>query len=311
MDEEKLSILKSILGSHRRTGHEYLFHCPFCKHHKPKFSVNLHRGAKCWVCDWKTPHIRRVVRRVGSWGDLQEWDALTGRVPLDAFESLFGDIDDTEPEPVIELPEGFMSLTNKDVLLSSLPARRYLKNRGLTTKDFVNWKMGFCVNGEYANRVIIPSFNMNGEVNYFIARAYTDDWMRYKNPPVSRDIVFNELFLDWDSDLTIVEGAFDAIVAGPNAVPILGSTLSENSKLFQEIVKHDTPIYLALDPDAEKKSNRLITALMKYDVELYKVDISDYEDVGCMTRAEFQKRKEAAMFMSSDNYLYYRTLTAN
>ena len=310
MDEEKLSILKSILGSHRRTGAEYLFHCPFCKHHKPKFSVNLFRGAKCWICDWKTPHIRRVVRRVGSWGDLQEWDALTGRVPLDAFESLFGDIDDTEPEPVIDLPEGFASLSNKNVLLSSLPARRYLQSRGLTTKDFVNWKMGFCVSGDFANRVIIPSFNMDGEVNYFIARAYTDDWMRYKNPPVSRDIVFNELFLDWDSDLTIVEGAFDAIVAGPNAVPILGSTLNENSKLFQEIVKHDTPIYLALDPDAEKKSNRLIAALMKYDVELYKVDIDGYEDVGCMTRTEFQKRKEAAMFMSSDNYLYYRALNA-
>jgi len=91
----------------------------------------------------------------------------------------------------------------------------------------------------------------------------------------------------------------------------LGSTLNENSKLFQEIVKHDTPIYLALDPDAEKKSNRLISALMKYDVELYKVDITGYDDVGSMTAEDYQKRKEAAMFMSSDNYLYYRTLTAN
>ena len=83
-----------------------------------------------------------------------------------------------------------------------------------------------------------------------------------------------------------------------------------SSKLFQEIVKHDTPIYLALDPDAEKKSNRLIAALMKYDVELYKVDITGYDDVGSMTAEEYQKRKEAAMFMSSDNYLYYRALTA-
>ncbi len=222
MEAEKLQILKSILGTPRRTGTEYLFHCPFCKHHKPKFSVNLHRGAKCWVCDWKTPHIRRVVRRAGTRADLQEWDALTGRVSLDAFESLFGDVDDSEPEPVIELPEEFVSLANNNVSLSSLAARRYLLKRGLTKADFVKWKIGFCVHGEYANRVIIPSFNMNGEVNYFIARAYNDDWMRYKNPPVSRDIVFNELFLDWDNDLTIVEGAFDAIVAGPNAVPILG-----------------------------------------------------------------------------------------
>ena len=310
MEEQKLSILKAVLGRFRRTGSEYLFTCPFCKHHKPKFSVNLNRGAKCWVCDWKSPDVRRVIRRVGSFDQLQEWDAITGRVSLSAFDELFGDYEDVVVEETIKLPDSFISLANRNVSLSSLAARQYLKSRGLTEKDLVNWKIGFCTSGEYANRVIIPSFNMNGEVNYFIARAYNDDWMRYKNPPVSRDIVFNELFLDWDSDLTIVEGAFDAIVAGTNSVPILGSTLNESSKLFQEIVKHDTPIYLALDPDAEKKSNRLITALMKYDVELYKVDITGYDDVGSMTAEEYQKRKEAAMFMSSDNYLYYRALTA-
>ncbi len=310
MEEQKLSILKAVLGRFRRTGSEYLFACPFCKHHKPKFSVNLNRGAKCWVCDWKSPDVRRVIRRVGSFDQLQEWDAITGRVSLSAFDELFGDYEDVVAEETIKLPDSFISLANRNISLSSLAARQYLKSRGLTEKDLVNWKIGFCTSGEYANRVIIPSFNMNGEVNYFIARAYNDDWMRYKNPPVSRDIVFNELFLDWDSDLTIVEGAFDAIVAGPNAVPILGSTLNERSKLFQAIVKHDTPIYIALDPDAEKKSNKLISALMKYDVELYKVDISGYDDVGSMTKREYQKRKEQALFMSSDNYLYYRALSA-
>ena len=310
MEEQKLSILKGVLGRFRKTGSEYLFSCPFCKHHKPKFSVNLNRGAKCWVCDWKSPDLRRVIRRVGSFNQLQEWDTITGRVSLSAFDELFGDYDEIVVEETIELPDSFVSLANGNISLFSLAARRYLKKRGLTEKDLVNWKIGFCASGEYANRVIIPSFNMNGEVNYFIARAYNDDWMRYKNPPVSRDIVFNELFLDWDSDLAIVEGAFDAIVAGPNAVPILGSTLNERSKLFQAIVKHDTPIYIALDPDAEKKSNKLISALMKYDVELYKVDISGYDDVGSMTREEYQKRKGEALFMSSDNYLYYRALSA-
>ena len=310
MEEQKLSILKAVLGRYRTTGSEYLFTCPFCKHHKPKFSVNLNRGAKCWVCDWKSPDVRRVIRRVGSFDQLQEWDAITGRVSLSAFDELFGDYEDVVVEETIKLPDSFISLANRNVSLSSLAARQYLKSRGLTEKDLVNWKIGFCTSGEYANRVIIPSFNMNGEVNYFIARAYNDDWMRYKNPPVSRDIVFNELFLDWDSDLTIVEGAFDAIVAGPNAVPILGSTLNERSKLFQAIVRHDTPIYIALDPDAEKKSNKLISALLKYDVELYKVDISGYDDVGSMTKQEYQKRKSNALFMSSDNYLYYRALSA-
>ena len=34
-------------------------------------------------------------------------------------------------------------------------------------------------------------------------------------------------------------------------MPILGSTLRQDSLLFQAIAAHDTPVYLALDP-AEK-----------------------------------------------------------
>jgi len=114
--------------------------------------------------------------------------------------------------------------------------------------------------------------------------------------------------LDWDEDMIVVEGAFDAIVSGPNAVPILGSNLRENSKLFQEIVKHDTPIYIALDPDMEKKAIFLINSLLAYGVELYKVEISPYDDVGEMTKEEFQKRKNQATQFNPENLLFYKML---
>jgi hypothetical protein len=123
------------------------------------------------------------------------------------------------------------------------------------------------------------------------------------NPPARRDIIFNHLYLDFDEDLIITEGIFDAIVAGPNAVPILGSTLRENSKLFQEIAKNDTPVYIALDPDAEKKAMRLINNLLKYGIETYKVNIAPYSDVGEMKKKEFLTRKQNATIMNSTNYL--------
>jgi hypothetical protein len=103
-----------------------------------------------------------------------------------------------------------------------------------------------------------------------------------------------------------VEGVFDALVSGPNTVPILGSTLREDSQLFQEIVKHDTPIYLALDPDAEKKAMRLIKKLLEYDVEVYKIDISSYSDVGEMSKEVFEQRKKEAVRMNTSNYLLRR-----
>jgi hypothetical protein len=83
----------------------------------------------------------------------------------------------------------------------------------------------------------------------------------------------------------------------------LGSTLREDSKLFQEITKHDTPIYVALDPDAEKKAMYLIRSLMSYDVELYKIDVTGYKDVGEMSTLEFSRRKKRATLMTQDSFI--------
>ena len=259
---------------------------------------------KCWICDVRGRDLRRIVRKFGSFLQLQEWDELTNRVNLDDFEHIF---EEKEPElpQKLPLPEEFISLTRRNLPLSALQARNYLKGRGITKEDILRWKIGYCSSGAYAGRIIVPSFGEEGYANYFVARSYAKAYPRYKNPPASRDIVFNHLYVDWDDDLVIVEGVFDAIVAGPNTIPILGSSLRENSKLFQEIVKHDTPVYIALDPDMEKKAMYLIKNLLTYDVEVRKIDIEPYGDVGEMSKSEFLKRKSEAVVLNSDNYLLY------
>ena len=276
-----------------------------------KLSVNVDKNVfKCWICDSNGRDIRRLVRRFGSFLQLQEWDRLSNKIDLSNFEDIFAEKEEIEFDQRISLPKEFISLTGNNQSRTAIAAKRYLISRGITKEDILRWKIGYCTEGEYANRVIVPSFGPSGHPSYFIARSYTKNGYRYKNPPVSRDIIFNELYLEWDEDLVIVEGAFDAIVAGPNAVPILGSNLRENSKLFQEIVKNDTPIYIALDPDMEQKAFKLINSLLSYGVELYKVEISPFSDVGEMTKEEFQKRKEQATLFNTENYLFYKMLNA-
>jgi hypothetical protein len=121
--------------------------------------------------------------------------------------------------------------------------------------------------------------------------------------------VFNDLFIDWNEDLVLVEGVFDALVAG-NAVPILGSTLRSGSDLLRKIVRNDTPIYIALDPDAADKERRIIEMLLRYDIELYKVDVTGYEDVGSMPKDIFIERKQNASLIDRDNYLLLDMLSA-
>jgi len=300
----KYKIISDILGDSYQVSGERLFHCPYCKHHKRKLSINIDKNVyKCWICDTNGRNLRRIVRRFGTFKHLQEWDTISGRIDINDFDNLFREEEkSTEIEQIIKLPEDFISLANNDLPKSSRWPLRYLKHRGVTKKDVLKWKIGYCDSGPYAGRIIIPSFNMDGHVNYYIARTYDNSWPRYKNPPASRNVAFNELYIDWNKDLVIVEGVFDAIIAG-NSVPILGSTLRPSSQLVRKIIYNDTPVYLALDQDAQQKENKIIKTLLQYDIELYKIDVSGYEDVGEMSKEEFSKRKENAYFISQEDYL--------
>jgi DNA primase len=302
-DSKKITILKEILGDYYNSGSEMLFRCIKCNHHKKKLSVNLSKDKfKCWICDWSGKSIRRLVLRYGNYVQQKTWNELSGIIEITEYEKIFlAEQNIEEKIESINLPAEFQTLCNKDVGLSSLPARRYLRDRGISKQDMLYWKMGYTVSGEYSGRVIIPSFNLDGKVDYFVARTYENDWKRYMNPPTPKDIIFNELYLDWSSDITIVEGVFDAVKAR-NAIPILGSTLREGSRLFRELIRNDPAIYIALDPDAERKAEKLINTLLSYDAEVYKIDIPTGKDVGDMTHEEFLERKSGAKLIKNRDY---------
>ena len=308
--KEAKRILHETLGHYADKGSELLFKCPECGHHKRKVSVNLDKNVfKCWICDYRGRNIRRVVRRFGTYLQLQAWDAITNRSDLEKFADLFMAPESGASAQKLELPEEFVSLCHSSVPATGLYALRYLKSRGLSEEDIIRWKIGYCFSGEYRNRIIFPSFDNDGDVNYFVARSYNGDSYKYKNPKASKNIIFNHLYIDWNKDLTIVEGIFDAVIAG-NSVPILGSTLRTDSELIREIVRNDTPVYIALDPDAAKKERKIIKTLLKYDVELYKIDVSGYEDVGSMPKSVFEQRKSQAVFIDNDDYLLLDLLSA-
>jgi DNA primase len=305
--QKKLKILNKILGDFYNKGEECLFYCPSCEHHKKKLSINIDKNVfKCWVCDWSGRNIYRIIRQYGNNDNKHEWKSFNQRIEIEKFTSkLFEEKVEVEKQK-INLPNEFISLANKKLPITSLRPLNYLKSRGLNKKDIIKWKMGYCSSGEYAGRIVIPSFDEDGDINYFVTRSYDNNWKKYLNPGSPKDIIFNYPYLDFDEDLILVEGVFDAAKVGDNSIPLLGSTLNENSKLFYEIVKNDTPVYLALDPDAEKKTNKLINLFLKYDIETYFVEVAPFVDVGEMTKQQFFKRKQTAAFLKLDNYLLSR-----
>ena len=123
------------------------------------------------------------------------------------------------------------------------------------------------------------------------------------NPLSSKDIIFNDLMVDWTEDIVLVEGAFDAIKAGDNAIPILGSTLEVNSSLFNKILNFESKVFVALDKDARWKQLKLIKSFMAHEIEVYSVDTAPFDDVGKMSHKEFLERKEEAVLVDENMLL--------
>jgi hypothetical protein len=307
---KKKKILDEVLGRPYKQGKEYLYPSRCCGHHKPKLSINFEKNAaKCWACDWRTKNLRRIVRRWGDISHINRWKDFDADIELGDLDNLFAK--EIEIPQRIDLPNEFKTLTGRSHPPSSRLVFNYLRKRGVTDKDILYWKIGYCGSGDYKNRVILPSFDEDGYCNFFTSRTYDPNvWPPYLNGPGNKDIIFNELLIDWEREVTLVEGVFDAIVAGENSIPLLGSTLREDSKLFRKIVKNDTPVLLGLDADAQKKAMRLVKALLAYDIEVRLMDTSGYKDIGEMPVEVFKERKENAPFIDSDAYLIRIALSA-
>ena len=311
-ERKKIEILCDVVGHYRKSNDEYLFYCPVCDHHKKKLSVNIEKDKfKCWICDYSGRSIMRLIRKHGTFDQKKQWRQLCNIVDHSSLTENLFDTAAKKQKIKINLPKEFRTLTSRTITRAALPAISYLKRRGVDTADILYWKMGYCATGEYKDRIIIPSFNMAGDINYFIARSYNfNARLKYKNPNVSKDIVFNELFVNFDDDVVLVEGAFDAVTVGQNSIPLLGSTLSEESELFRKILEHDSRVFLALDRDAEKKSLRLIQKFLLYGVEVYKIETGGYEDVGSMSKFELQLRKSKARMVTNDTLAVFSALAS-
>ena len=147
--------------------------------------------------------------------------------------------------------------------------------------DVIRYGMGYCEEGLYANRIIVPSYSSDGELNYFVGRDIYEGGMKYKNPPVSKDVIGLDLFINWNEPIVLCEGVFDAIAIRRNAIPLFGKTIPKSlmKKIYEKQVKQ---IYILLDSDAIMDSIKMTDSLMKNGIDVYYVNLSeeDPSDMG-------------------------------
>ena len=231
--------------------------------------INLINQAwHCWVCDAKGKTLYSLFRKNNcSKEQIDELNSITGK-------KVYKKKTDDSEEKIVQLPKEFLPMWRKSNNLEYRRALMFLQKRGLTPKDIIKYGIGYCREGLYEGRVIVPSYDKEGKLNYFVGRSFYNESFKYKYPPISKDIIGFELFVNWNYPIVIVEGVFDAMSVKRNAIPIFGKTIPKSLK--REIVKQRVKdIYISLDRDARTDAIKLTEELMREGINVYFIDLPD------------------------------------
>jgi DNA primase len=287
----KLDVLSQHLGNYKlMAGGNYYFACPSCSHRNNKLTINIEKNVfACFHCGIKGRSFLYLLKLAGVANPNQYKKIFneTRQINIADIDNIFGE------EPLIEnkltLPKGYENLFRNIEKEFYKRAVDYLLQRGLRKEDILKYDIHYSVSEQ---RVLFPSYDKDSNLNYYVARSIQPfENYKYKNARASkRHVIFNEHLIDWNAELYIVEGIFDAILSRKNAVPILGSNIGTGSLLFKRLLENRTEVIIALDADAKKKVVNLINKLVKFNVKVTYVDWEDEKrDIAEIGSEEFEE----------------------
>jgi DNA primase len=272
-----ISVLDDLLGvGSSLKGNEQAHYCPFCHHHKKKLQVNLEtQRYHCWVCDSKGRTIASLVRRLNpTQSHLATIRKVYGEESYDYSKEELVDVE-------LKLPAEFKRILPipKKPTPTYKKALSYLRNRGIDNRIIQKYNIGYCESGLYGGRIIIPSYSDEGKLNYFEARTFYDNVpLKYKKPPINRNVIMFESHINWKEPITLVEGVFDSFSLRRNVIPILGKFVPTKLKerIFLEGVKD---VNIVLDSDAVNESTRWAKYFMDNGISVKNI-IPNGKDIG-------------------------------
>jgi DNA primase len=294
-----VSTLTGVLGSHLTLkGNELAFYCPFCNHHKPKLQVNTETQKwQCWTCNSGGKKLTSLLKKLD-----------VDRKVISVIREIYGDsnynplLEDADTKVFISLPKEFISLSEvpKGFNPEYKNALHYLTQRGITEKDIVKYNIGYCKEGLYGQRVIIPSYNSDGTLNYFVSRSYyPENKMKYKNPPISKNVICFDSQVNWNEPIILCEGVFDAITIKRNAIPLLGKFPSRLlvEKIFMSGI---TDIIISLDNDAINEALKAAEYFRKQGIHVKMMYLKDKDAADMGYEKFYEELKEAKEFSSEE-----------
>jgi DNA primase len=271
---ETLSKLFKQKPTVQKGGEEILVFCPNCNHHKRKLNINTTTGFyQCWIgCGFSGKSFHSLLKKVKATRDFYEILCKDRPRVLDKIK---------KDEVRLELPHEFHPLYKSSSDPAYKHALNYCLKRNLNVHEIVRYNIGYCTEGTFANRVIIPSYDKDGNLNFYCGRDFYNGYLKYRLCDGSKDIIGFELFTDFTKPITIVEGPFDALSVKYNTVPLFGKTMSR--KLKMKLLEYRPPyVNVLLDNDALGSSLKICDFLISNDIEarLILLDGKDPNEIG-------------------------------
>lgn len=269
--------------------------------------------------DWSTENggnISKLIRKWGSKELLSEYFRIINEIKDSKYYNLelFKDNgEDIGYYNSLKLPLTFKKINietcKKQKLLEYLQERKITQdiidfyNIGYTTWDEEQWQM--------RDRIIIPSYNLEGDLNFWIGRDFINkkntSKTKYKNCKADKKkIIFQEDKIQWNNDIILVEGGLDCLYF-PNSIAMLGKALNKDTETYKQLYeKANANVIICLDGDTNINETKKIYNLLnigRLRNKIWYIDLkndSQYKDFGEIYQNEgkqgiinvYKKRKQ-------------------
>jgi DNA primase len=289
--------------------------CPWCGESKFHLSIHKEKGLlNCWVCKFedlnKKPSFVNLIMELESVEYRAAVEIL--RVYQDEGSIIRREVERERPSK-LELPIGCQPFFAPNFALVNFrdAALGYLNCRGFDMSTVDNYKLTFCVAGDYAYRIIVPIYFKNQLVNY-TARDWTGiSGLRYKNCHKDKCIVkTNELLYNYDSfkhsvdcgaeenGAFLVEGVTDVWRIGNNALGLMTNRMSDRQRDLLIGLNLDD-LVIMLDPGSYSIGRSIAEELSPFIKNIRVVKLEGEKDVAELSYNEIIKLRMSTPFFEA------------
>jgi len=259
---------------------QYSFNCPNCANiynnnsvdNKHNLEIKLNNTnkkfkskyvCKCWKCQYSGT-VDKLIREFAPKHIHESFsDYKDDYILLDNSNNIQSSKD-------ISLPKEFIPFTkyNENDNNHRWVYNYITEERGISIEQITKYNIGFCLKGKYHHRIIIPSYDRNNRLNYFIARTFhKKEKIPYDNPTNEKTlIIINENNINWNSTIFLTEGIFDMLALPQNTIPLLGLVMYD--LIFKKIIKYKPNVVICLDKEAIDNSKKIKKELERFDINV-------------------------------------------